>query len=251
MQQRSDERFQQLAGQQTRLLSTVTSLVAGLQAETHQQIESLRQQFQLARPPVVSQALPSTDTSLQSPFATLGTLSTSPLDFSYSELLASQPRMEMTQLQARTLHFDTPPRLPDLPPPSGPAPSAPVSQIQTSGQPPISSVPQLSPMPESSEPSASEPTPEFQSATQSTEPSFHIASTTCSTSGATAPATTTMPTLTVSAPLEAPGASLPTDAERAVDEAAADSDSGSPSDFLLSAAEGGTSLPDPRDPPAQ
>ena len=100
-------------------------------------------------------------------------------------------------------------------------------------------------MPEVSEPLAAEATPKFQSATQSTEPSFHTASTTCSTTGATAPATTTTPTLTVSAPLEALGTVSPSDIERAVDDAAADSDSDFPSCFILSSQKDGSRLPDP------
>jgi hypothetical protein len=56
--------------------------------------------------------------------------------------------------------------------------------------------------------------------------------TTCSVMATTAPATTPTAFFTISAPLSARGTSLDPEIERAVDGAAADSSSDSPSDFV-------------------
>jgi len=52
-------------------------------------------------------------------------------------------------------------------------------------------------------------------------------------------------TLTVSAPLSATGSGIDPEVERAVDEAAGETDSDSPTDFVLASDKAGSSLPDP------
>ena len=101
----------------------------------------IRQELQLPpQPPAQPQQLPPSDPSLQSPFASLASLGTSPTEFSYSALLGSAPRMELTQLQAHSSQFGTtPPSLPELPLPSASGPQLQISQPLTSGQPPDSS----------------------------------------------------------------------------------------------------------------
>ena len=128
--------------------------------------------------------------------------------------------MELTQLQAHSLQFDTtPPSLPELPLPSASGPQLQISQPLTSGQPPDSSAaPSASAVLELSATGLVQ----LQADTQSTDPSSHTVSTNGSTTASTVPTMMTEATLTISASLSAPSASVPTalDAQQAVDEIA-------------------------------